>query len=105
MQITVDLPDKLTEKIKDKWGDLSQKILNELVLIAFKEGSINIYELRDMLDLSNEADLKQFFKTHNMLYSGGILNLSGTGADIDFADDELDISGKMDDDLMLDFND
>jgi hypothetical protein len=101
MQVTVNLPDKLINKIEDKWGDLSQKILNELVLIAFKEGSIDIDELKDMLDLSNDADLKQFFNTHNMLYSGGILNLSGSSADIDFADDELGISDEMDDELMM----
>jgi hypothetical protein len=97
MQVTVNLPDKLINKIEDKWGDLSQKILNELVLIAFKEGSIDIDELKDMLDLGDEEDLKQFFKIHNMLYSGGILNLYGSCADIDFADDELGISDRVND--------
>jgi predicted nucleic acid-binding protein len=71
--------------MQDKSGDLPQKILSALALSAFKEGSIDIDELKDMLDLADEADLKQFFKTHNMLYAGGILNLSGSGADIDFA--------------------
>lgn len=105
MQVTINLPDKLIDRIQDKSGDLPQKILSALALSAFKEGSIDIDELKDMLDLSDKEDLKQFFKTHNMLYAGGILNLSGSGADIDFADDELGISDEMDDELVINFDD
>jgi hypothetical protein len=46
MQITINLPDKLTERVQDKWGDLSQKILDKLVLEAFLEGLINFDEFR-----------------------------------------------------------
>jgi len=35
MQVTIDLPDMLTDKILDKWGDLPQRILTNLVLDAF----------------------------------------------------------------------
>ena len=35
MQITIDLPDNLTDKIQDKLEDLSQKVLNTLAIEAF----------------------------------------------------------------------
>ena len=41
MQVTIDLPDKLTTKIINQWGNLPQKILNNLVLEAFRERLID----------------------------------------------------------------
>ncbi len=55
MQITVNLPDTLVDKIEDKWGDLSRKILRDLVLSAFRDGLIDLDELKEMLDIGDEA--------------------------------------------------
>ena len=104
MQVTVNLPDKFTEKIKDEWGDLPQKILSELVLSALKDGLIDLDELKDMLGLGDDARLMEFLKKNNMLHASGIINLYGSCADIDFADDELGISDEMDDDLRTNFD-
>jgi len=54
MQVTIDLPDKLTERVLGKWGDLFQKILDKLVLEAFLEGLINFDEFREMLGFKND---------------------------------------------------
>ncbi|MEG3878183.1 hypothetical protein QUA35_20050 [Microcoleus sp. N9_B2] len=100
MQITVNLPDTLVDKIEDKWGDLSRKILRDLVLSAFRDGLIDLDELKEMLDIGDEAGLKEFFRQNNMLHSSGLINLSGSCADIDFDDDGWGISDEMDDDMM-----
>ncbi|MDK2408251.1 UPF0175 family protein [Aphanizomenon sp. PH219] len=100
MQITIDLPDTLTEKIQDTWSNLPQKILANLVLDAFKDGLINFDELRDMLNFFSNAEFQEFLKQKNMLHSGGILNLYGACADIDFAEDDLGIYDDIDDDLV-----
>ncbi|NJL69621.1 MAG: hypothetical protein HC849_12555 [Oscillatoriales cyanobacterium RU_3_3] len=99
MQIAVNLPDTLVDKLEDKWGDLSRKILKDLVLSAFRDGLIDLDELKEMLDIGDEAGLKAFFIQNNMLHSSGLINLSGSCADRDF-DDGLGISDKMDDDMM-----
>ena len=99
MQITVNLPDTLVDKIEDKWGNLSLKILRDLVLSAFRDGLIDLDELKEMLDIGDEAGLKEFFR-NNMLHSSGLINLSGSCADIDFDDDGWGISDEMDDDMM-----
>jgi hypothetical protein len=104
MQVTVNLPDKFTEKIKDKWGDLPQKILSELVLSAFKDGLIDLDELKDVLNFVDDARLMEFLKKNNMLHASGIINLYGSCADIDFAGDKLGISDEMDDDLRTNFD-
>ena len=99
MQITVNLPDTLVDKIEDKWGNLSRKILRDLVLSAFRDGLIDLDELKEMLDIGDEADLNEFFRQNNMLHSSELINLSGSCADIDF-DDGGGISDEMDDDMM-----
>jgi hypothetical protein len=100
MQVTVNLPDKLIDRIQSTGGELPQKILSALVLNAFKDGSIDIDELKDMLQL-DDLGLMEFMKKNNMLHPGGIINLYGSGADINFADDELGISDEMDDELRV----
>jgi hypothetical protein len=62
MQITIDLPDNLTDKIPDEWGNLSQKILANLVLDAFKDGLIDFDEMKDMLNFFSDTDLQEFLK-------------------------------------------
>ncbi|MBD2694858.1 hypothetical protein [Anabaena catenula] len=100
MQITIDLPDNLTDKIPEEWGNLSQKILANLVLDAFKDGLIDFDEMKDMLNFFSDTDFQEFLKQKNMLHSQGILNLYGACADIEFKEDNLGISDDMDDDLI-----
>lgn len=104
MQININLPDKLTEKVQDKWGNLQQKIIANLVKDAFREGLIDFDELKELLNFFSDAELREFFKQNNMLHSKGILNLYGTCADLDFVEDELGICDEMDDDLVGAFN-
>ncbi|MBE9213940.1 hypothetical protein IQ247_14910 [Plectonema cf. radiosum LEGE 06105] len=100
MQITIDLPDKLTQKVQDKWGDLSQKVLDKLVLEAFLEGLINCDEFREILGFDNDISLKDFLSANIPLHNSGLLNLAGSCADIDFTVDNLGVCDEMDDDLV-----
>ncbi|MBD2147486.1 hypothetical protein [Sphaerospermopsis sp. FACHB-1194] len=104
MQITIDLPDNLTDKIQNEWGNLPQKIIANLVLDALREGLIDFQEMKEMLNFFSEAELQEFLKQKNMLHTKGILNLSGACADIDFNVDELGIYEDRDDDLVGVFN-
>ncbi|QIR35758.1 hypothetical protein HCG51_02650 [Tolypothrix sp. PCC 7910] len=100
MQITINLPDKLTERLQDKWENLSQKVIDKLVLEAFLEGLIDFDEFREMLGFKNDVDLQAFLSANIPLHSSGLLNLAGSCADIDFTVDDLGISDEMDDDLV-----
>ncbi|AUS99965.1 hypothetical protein CLI64_05945 [Nostoc sp. CENA543] len=95
MQITIDLPDKLAEKIQEQWGNLSQKIIASLVLDVFLEGLIDFDELKEILNLSSDDELKEFFRQKNMLHASGIINLSGTCPELELIENDL----AMDDDL------
>ena len=100
MQLTINLPEQLTEKIGEQWGDLQQKIIANLVLDAFQEGLINFEELKEILNFFSDAEVKEFLKQNNRLHSGGILNLYGACPDLDFVEDELGISDDIDEALI-----
>ena len=104
MQITIDLPDNLTAKIENKWCNLQQKIIANLVLDALREGLIDFQEMKVMLNFFSETELQEFLKQKNMLHTKAILNLADVCADIDLVEDELGISEEMDDDLIGVFN-
>jgi hypothetical protein len=100
MQITINLPEKLTEKIGDKWGNLQQKILEKFILEAFLEGLINFDDLRETLGLKDDADLKAFLSANLPLHYSGLLYLAGSCADIDFNIDDLAISDELNENLV-----
>lgn len=95
MQVTINLPDQFTSKVINKWDNLPQKILNNLVLEAFKERLIDFNELKDLLNFNSDTELKEFLIQNNILHSAGLLNLYGACADIEFATDD-DLIGVTD---------
>ncbi|WP_036478552.1 UPF0175 family protein [Myxosarcina sp. GI1] len=62
MKITVDLPDKLTEKIGQQWGDLSKKVLDNIALEAYKSKIISTAELGEILGFSSRLEIYDFLK-------------------------------------------
>ena len=100
MQITINLPERLTEKIGDRWENLQQKVVDRFILEAFLEGSIDFDDLRETLGLKDDADLKAFLSANIPLHNSGLLNLAGSCADIDFNVDDLGISDELNDNLV-----
>lgn len=66
MEITIELPDKLTAKIQEKWGNISQKLLNNLAIEAYQNQLISTSEVGEMLNLSNRLEVHQFLKENGI---------------------------------------
>jgi predicted HTH domain antitoxin len=62
MEITVNLPDKLTEKIGEQWGDLSKKVVDSLALEAYKSKIISTAELGEILGFSSRLEIHDFLQ-------------------------------------------
>jgi predicted HTH domain antitoxin len=62
MQIIIDLPDKMTSRMEQKWGNLSQKMLKILALEAYQNQLISTSELREILNLSSVLETHKFLK-------------------------------------------
>ena len=104
MELIVNVPDKLKEKIGNQWGDLPTKIISNLVLMAFRDGLIDLSELREMLSLKDENNFTAFLRENNLIHNSGLLNLYGSCQDIDFADDSLGIIDDLENEMIEAFD-
>lgn len=53
MQVTITIPDNLTERLEQKFGDLPQQILVGFALNSYQNRLISTYELGQILGLES----------------------------------------------------
>ncbi|GFE70595.1 UPF0175 family protein [Chroococcus sp. FPU101] len=88
MQIQIALPDDLALSLEAKWGSLERRLTEMIVIEAYRDGSISVGKVRELLgmktrlevdaflknkgiDLSySEADLEADRQTHEQIYDG-----------------------------------
>lgn len=66
MQVTVDIPDDVAERLKAAGGDLSRRALEALALEEYKRGQLTKPELRLLLGFSTRDALDGFLKAHDV---------------------------------------
>jgi predicted HTH domain antitoxin len=94
MQVQLILPDDIAQSLASKWGNLERKLLEMIVIEAYRDGSISVGKLRELIGLAtrleadnwlksrgidlhyNETDFKSDRQTHNHLKQQGSLNVS-----------------------------
>ncbi|MEQ8973378.1 MAG: UPF0175 family protein [Coleofasciculus sp. C1-SOL-03] len=93
MEIQIALPDDVAHSLELKWGSLERRLLEMIVIVAYREGSISVGKVRELLGMStrlevdtflkatgvelhyNEADLEADWQTHKQLRQEGNLSL------------------------------
>jgi predicted HTH domain antitoxin len=78
MQIQIALPDDVARSLEGKWGSLERKLLEMLVIEAYREGSISAGKVRELLGVSTRLEVDAFLKA------------KGVDLDYDEADFEAD---------------
>ena len=70
MEITISLPDKIARPLETKWGNLERRLLEAIVVEAYKEGSISAGKVRELLDMKTRLEADAFLKAKgvNLLY-------------------------------------
>jgi hypothetical protein len=66
MQLIVDIPDDVAERLKSAGGDLSRRALEAFAREEFKRGQLSKSELRRLLGFSTRDALDGFLKAHNV---------------------------------------
>lgn len=61
-QIQIALPDELASSLKEKWGNLERKLIEMIVVEAYREGSISSGKLRELLGFSTPLEADKFLK-------------------------------------------
>lgn len=62
MQITIEIPDKIAQRMSAKWGNLEKRSLEILAAEAYREEVISAAEVRRMLNLSSRWEAHGFLK-------------------------------------------
>ncbi len=58
MQVTIELPSDVAERLRQKWGDVSRHILETVAVEAYYAGQLTTAQVREMLgyDTPMEVD-------------------------------------------------
>ena len=91
MQILIELPDEVAHSLEAKWGNLERRLLETLVVEAYRDGLIGVGKVRELLLMNtrlevdaflqakginlpyNESDLERDRQTHDQLRQAGKL--------------------------------
>ncbi|NMG21001.1 UPF0175 family protein [Brasilonema bromeliae] len=62
MQITVEIPDEIAERLNQVWGSLSRRLLETVVADAYRCGEISTAEVGQILQLPSRLETHAFLK-------------------------------------------
>ncbi|NMG09646.1 UPF0175 family protein [Brasilonema sp. UFV-L1] len=62
MQITVEIPDEIAQRLNQAWGSLSRRLLETVVADAYRCGEISTAEVGQILQLPSRLETHAFLK-------------------------------------------
>jgi hypothetical protein len=83
MQVIVDIPDDVAERLKAAGGDLSRRALEAFALEEFKRGQLTKPELRRLLGFSTRDALDGFLKAHDVFETYSLDDLARERHDLE----------------------
>jgi len=83
MQVTVDIPDDVAERLRAAGGDLSRRALEALALEEYKQGRLTKPELRRWLGFGTRDALDGFLKAHGVFESYSLDDLERERRDLE----------------------
>lgn len=71
MQIQIALPDDLAFTLEAKWGSLERRLTEMIVIEAYRDGSISVGKVRELLGMKTRLEVDAFLKNKGiyLLYS------------------------------------
>ena len=63
MEITISLPDNLAHSLEAKWVSLERRLLEDIVVKAYREGSISAGKVRELLGMNTRLEADDFLKS------------------------------------------
>ena len=63
MNITISLPDNVAQSLETKWGNLEYRLLEYLVVQAYREGAISAGKVRELLGMKTRLEADAFLKS------------------------------------------
>lgn len=71
MDVAFSMPDRLAERLQERWGNLPERALEAVVADAYREGALTLGEVREILGHSTRLDTEAFLKERGALLTYG----------------------------------
>jgi hypothetical protein len=68
MDVVFSVPDRLAERLQERWGDLSERALQAIVADGYREEVLTLGEVRKILGHSTRLETEQFLKDRGILF-------------------------------------
>lgn len=62
MQIKIALPDEVADSLSAKWGSVERKLMEMIAIEAYREGSISVGKVRELLGMETRWEIDTFLK-------------------------------------------
>ena len=62
MQIQIALPDDIISSLEAKWGSLERRLMEMVIVEAYREGSISVGKVRELLGMKTRLEVDAFLK-------------------------------------------
>jgi predicted HTH domain antitoxin len=62
MQIAVEIPDEIAQRLDQAWGNLSHRLLEVIIADAYRCGKVSTAEVRQILQLPSRLETHAFLK-------------------------------------------
>lgn len=66
MQITLDLPDDISDALEDRWVDIPQRALEALAVEGYRTGALTESQVRRLLGLESRFEVHALLKEHRI---------------------------------------
>ncbi len=66
MQLTLEIPDDVAERLRAEGGDLSRRVLEVFALKEYRSGNLSRPEMRKLLGFESRFELDDFLKLHHV---------------------------------------
>lgn len=60
MEIKINIPEEIGDKLEQNWGDLPQKILEVLAVEGYQKGLLTAYQVQQLLNLESRWQTEEF---------------------------------------------
>ena len=80
MNVAIEIPEDVSQRLAQRWGDLSRHSLEAVAVDAYREGVLTAFEVQRMLNFSSRWEVEAFLKR-----SGAYLDYTEADLDNDIA--------------------
>jgi hypothetical protein len=66
MSLSIEVPDDVRSALEGRWGDLSRHLRENMALDGYRQGLLNLSQVRKLLELATRWEAQEFLGSHGV---------------------------------------